>query len=150
VSQWSKALHCSGSCATRDPGSTPGSVTADCNRETHGGVDNCPSVVWVRGEFGWQGCSCPSRTSDSCGRPGTLTWLPGVRCYLRHIGAAGFWVKRAVCQEAVRLGLAWLDWVVLCFGGRTALNLHLSQVCMGVASNGTRLYLPIGYHKKGV
>ena len=51
----------------------------------------------------------PSRSSDSCGRPGAcmLTWSPGVWCFLRHIGAAGFRVKRALCQEAVRLG-----WVV--------------------------------------
>jgi uncharacterized protein (DUF1810 family) len=32
---------------------------------------------------------------------------PGVRCFFRHIGAAGFRVKRALCQEAVLLG-----WVV--------------------------------------
>ena len=29
----------------------------------------------------------------------TLTW-----CFLLHIGAAGFQVKWALCQEAVRLG----------------------------------------------
>jgi hypothetical protein len=36
-----------------------------------------------------------------------LTRSPGVRCFLRHIGAAGFRVGSALCQEAVRLG-----WVV--------------------------------------
>ena len=41
-----------------------------------------------------------------CGRQGTctLTRLHVVRCFLRHIGAAGFGVKRAVCQQAERLG----------------------------------------------
>ena len=33
----------------------------------------------------------------------TLTRSPGVQCFLRHIGVAGFRVKRALCQEAVRL-----------------------------------------------
>jgi hypothetical protein len=37
----------------------------------------------------------------------TLTRSPGVRCFLWHIGAAGFLVGWALCQEAVRLG-----WVV--------------------------------------
>ena len=54
----------------------------------------------------------PSHSSNSCGEPGacTLTRSPGVssgtlvRRFLRHIGTAGFWVKQAVCQEAVRLG----------------------------------------------
>uniref|UniRef100_A0AAZ3RL04 t-SNARE coiled-coil homology domain-containing protein n=1 Tax=Oncorhynchus tshawytscha TaxID=74940 RepID=A0AAZ3RL04_ONCTS len=36
-----------------------------------------------------------------------LTRSPGVWCFLRHIGAAGFRVKWALCQEALRLG-----WVV--------------------------------------
>jgi hypothetical protein len=37
----------------------------------------------------------------------TLTRSPGVRCFLRDIGAAGFLVGWALCQEAVQLG-----WVV--------------------------------------
>ena len=51
----------------------------------------------------------PLRSSDYCGRPGTCTLAqsPGVWCFLRHIGAAGFQVKRALCHEAVQLG-----WVV--------------------------------------
>jgi hypothetical protein len=36
-----------------------------------------------------------------------LIWLPGVQCFLRQIGAAGFWVNWALCQEALQLG-----WVV--------------------------------------
>ena len=51
----------------------------------------------------------PLPSSNSCGGSGTctLTRSLGVQCFLRHIGAAGFRVKRALCQEAVRLG-----WVV--------------------------------------
>jgi hypothetical protein len=37
----------------------------------------------------------------------TLTSLPGVQCFLRHIGVAGLQVGCAFCEEAVRLG-----WVV--------------------------------------
>ena len=33
-----------------------------------------------------------------------LTRSPAVRYFLQHIGAAGFRVKRAVCQETVRIG----------------------------------------------
>ncbi|KAK6292578.1 hypothetical protein J4Q44_G00371620 [Coregonus suidteri] len=47
VAQWSKALHRSASCATRDPGSNPGSVVAGRDRETHGAAHNWPSVVQV-------------------------------------------------------------------------------------------------------
>ena len=47
------------SCATRDPGSSPSSVAAVCDRETHGEAHNWPSVVRVRGGFGRQGCPCP-------------------------------------------------------------------------------------------
>ena len=45
MAQWSKALHCSASCATRDSGSSPGTVAAVRDRETHGVVHNGPSVV---------------------------------------------------------------------------------------------------------
>ena len=47
-----------------------------------------------------------SRSNNSCGGPGacTLTRSPGERGFLWHIGAAGFQVKRAVCQEAAWLG----------------------------------------------
>ena len=81
--QWSKALHRSASCATRDPGSSPGSVAAGRDRETHVAAHNWPSIVMVRGGF-----------SDSCGSPGAMhadmvargmvftpthwcSWLPG-------------------------------------------------------------------------
>jgi hypothetical protein len=48
----------------------------------------------------------PSSSSDSCGGLGTctLTQSPVEWCFLRHIVAAGFRVKRAVCHEAMQLG----------------------------------------------
>ena len=36
MAQWSKALHRSANCVTRDPVSNPGSVAAGRDRETHG------------------------------------------------------------------------------------------------------------------
>ena len=38
-----------------------------------------------------------------CGRPSACKLVPSPagRCFLRHIGVAGFWVMQAVCQEAV-------------------------------------------------
>jgi hypothetical protein len=58
---------------------------------------------------GLAGRDVPSRSSDSCGGPGAMhaDTVSSVQCFLQHIGVAGFWVKRALCQEAVRLG-----WVV--------------------------------------
>ena len=41
------ALHHSASCATRDPGLSPGSVTAGRDRETNEAAHNWPSVVRV-------------------------------------------------------------------------------------------------------
>jgi hypothetical protein len=50
---------------------------------------------------------CALATPVVGGAQCTLTSSPGVRCFLRHIGAPGFRVGWALCQEAVRLG-----WVV--------------------------------------
>jgi hypothetical protein len=86
------------------PGSIPGCVLAGRDWETHEAAYNWPSVVWVRGGFE---ISVSHRTlaTPMVGRT-PASWLrsPIVRCLLRHIGTAGFRVKRAVCQEAVRLG----------------------------------------------
>jgi hypothetical protein len=76
-------------------GSTPGSVVGHC---TIGPVSSRLGRAWLAGALatpvvGWAQC--------------TLTGSPGVWCFLRHIGAAGFRVGCALCQEAVRLG-----WVV--------------------------------------
>ena len=67
----------------------------------------------------------PSRSSDSCGGPGTMHAHTVARCFLRHIGVSGFQVKRSLCQEAVRLG-----WDVF----RRMHGLHLSRVRTGVAA----------------
>ena len=103
-----KALHRSARGVTTDPGSIPVCVAAGCNWDTHEAVHNWPSVVLVRGGFGYRDVLVPLCSRDSCGGPGagTLTWSQVGRCFLRHIGASGigasgFRVKRAVCQEAV-------------------------------------------------
>jgi hypothetical protein len=90
--EWCSGLrHCIAvaSCAARDPGSSPDSVTAGRDRETHGAGYNRPTVVLVRGGFGRQGCSCSIALYDSCGGPGAMHadtfakctqwcgWLPG-------------------------------------------------------------------------
>ena len=103
VVQWSKALHYSASCVTTDPGSVPGCVAASRYRETHEAAHVWPSVFRVRGGFG-RPMSLSHRSSESCGGPGTLTRSPAGRRFLQYIGAAGYWVKGALCQEAVLLG----------------------------------------------
>ena len=81
----------------------------------------------------------PLCSSDSCGGPGacTLTRSPVVQCFLRHIGAAGFQVKRAV----------WLGKVMFrrTHGSRPS----PLQSPYGSCRVGTRLQLPIGNHEKG-
>jgi hypothetical protein len=76
-------------------GSITGSVAAGSDRETHGSVHNWPSIVSLSN----RALANPVAGRAQC----TLTRSPGVRCFLRHIGAAGFLVKWAFCQEAVRL-----------------------------------------------
>ena len=57
------------------------------------------------GGFGPAGMSLSHRALASpCGGPGACKLTFATSCFLRHIGVAGFWVKRAVYQEAVRLG----------------------------------------------
>ena len=48
VAQWSKALHLSDRGVTTDPGLISGCITICCDCESHRGVHNWPSVVWVR------------------------------------------------------------------------------------------------------
>jgi hypothetical protein len=86
--------------------SSPGSVTAGRDREVHGAMHNWPSVVWVREGLAGRNILVSSRTSDSCGGPGAAHADQVARRFLRHIGAAGFCVKK-------QCGL-----VGLCFGGR--------------------------------
>ena len=70
-------------------GSRPGSVVTGRDREVRGATHNWPSVVQVREGLVGRDLLVSSRTSDSCG-------VPGARCSLRHIGAAGFRVGGAV------------------------------------------------------
>ena len=62
-------------------GSSPGSVAAGRDRETHGAAHNWPSVVRVRGGV-WPGRDVlvPSRSSDSSGRPGAVHADTVARC----------------------------------------------------------------------
>ena len=80
----------------------------------------------------------PSCSSDSYCGLGAMhaDTSPGARCFLRHIGVAGFQVKRALCQEAVLLG-----WVVFrrTHGSRPSPLPSPNGSC----SDETRLYLPI-------
>ena len=71
VMQWSRALHRSASCATRDSGFVrPGSVVAGRDWEVRGAMHNWPSVVRVREDLAGRDILVSSCTSDSCGGPG--------------------------------------------------------------------------------
>ena len=60
VAQWSKAMPLA--MPLEILGLSPGSVAAGHYRETHWAVHNWPSVIWVRGGFGRQGCPCALTT----------------------------------------------------------------------------------------
>ena len=108
--QWSKALHRSASCATRDSGFE----SRLCRSRPRLG-DPWSGVQLAQRCLGygrvWQaGMSlshCALATPVAGRAQCTLTQSPGVRCFLRHISATGFRVKWALCQEAVQLG-----WIV--------------------------------------
>uniref|UniRef100_A0A8C7FGJ8 RNA helicase n=1 Tax=Oncorhynchus kisutch TaxID=8019 RepID=A0A8C7FGJ8_ONCKI len=53
VEQRSKALHLSARRVTTDPGMIPGCITTGHDRESHRVALNWPSVIRVRGGFGW-------------------------------------------------------------------------------------------------
>uniref|UniRef100_A0A8C8JIR8 RNA helicase n=1 Tax=Oncorhynchus tshawytscha TaxID=74940 RepID=A0A8C8JIR8_ONCTS len=53
VEQRSKALHLSARGVTTDPGMIPGCITTGHDRESHRVALNWPSVIRVRGGFGW-------------------------------------------------------------------------------------------------
>ena len=53
VEQRSKALHLSARGVTTDPGMIPGCITNGRDRESHRAALNWPSVIRVRGGFGW-------------------------------------------------------------------------------------------------
>jgi hypothetical protein len=90
-------------------GLSPGSVAAGRDQETHGAAHNWPSAIRVREglaaeiSLSHRVLVTPVAGQGQC----TLTSSPGVWCFLQHIGAAGFRVGCALCQEAV-----WLGWVV--------------------------------------
>ena len=117
MAQWSKALHLSASCAIRDSG-----FAAGRDREAHGEAHNLPIVVQVtEGLAGRMSLSHRALVTPVAGRVQcVLTRLPGVWCFLRYIGAAGFRIGWALCQEAV-------GWVV-------SEDTFLSRVRMGVAA----------------
>ena len=64
--QWLRALYCCASCATR------GFVVTGRDREVRGATHNWPSVVRVREGLAGREILVSSRSSDSCGGPGTV------------------------------------------------------------------------------
>jgi hypothetical protein len=87
-SEWRSGLrHCNTVLAVplEILGLSPGSVVAGRDRETNGAVRNWPSVVWVRGGFGRQGCPpTPVAGRAQC----MLTWPSGLsgHCVKKQCG----------------------------------------------------------------
>ena len=62
-------------------GSRPGSVVTGRDREVHGAMHNWPSVVRVREGLVGRDVLVSSRTSDSCGGPGTVRASQGCQVH---------------------------------------------------------------------
>ena len=62
-------------------GSRPGSVVTGCDREVRGVTHNWPSVVRVREGLAGREILVSSRTSDSCGGPGTVNANQGCQMH---------------------------------------------------------------------
>ena len=73
VAQWSKALHHSASCATRHPGSSPGSIAVGPRpKDPCGGAQLAQRRPGLGEGLAGRDVLVPSRTSDSCGGPGAM------------------------------------------------------------------------------
>ena len=96
MAQRFKAL-ISARCVTTDPGSIPGCVAAGRDLETHEAAHNWP------GGMSLSHCALAPRCDGLPAAFGRQVY--GVSS--EHIGAAGFRVKWALCQDAVLRG-----WVV--------------------------------------
>jgi hypothetical protein len=101
-------------------GSRPGSVITGRDREVREATHNWPSVIRVREGLAGREILVSSRTSDSCGGLRANPSLPGARCFLRHIGAAGFRVEWSCVKKQCGL-------VGLYIGGRMTFNLRFSR-----------------------
>ena len=98
---WSKVVY------SRPPGWRSGleHCIAECHQRraqalSQPATHNCPSVVRVREGLAGRDILVSSRTSDSCGGPGAVHADQVARCFLRHIGAAGFRVGCALCRPS--------------------------------------------------
>jgi hypothetical protein len=84
--------------------SQPDMTGRPMGRHTIGPASSALGMVWPAGIS----LSHRALATPVAGRAQyTLTRLPGVQCFLRHIGVAGFRVGCALCQEAVRQG--WVE-----------------------------------------
>ena len=110
-------------------GWSPGSVTADRDRETHGAAHTWPSAVWVRGGFGRQRCPCPIAHLRLLWWAGRSARWHGHQMY----GVSFHTLVRLASGLSAHCVMKQCGLVGLCFGGRMALDLRLSRVCTGVA-----------------
>ena len=104
-------------------GSSPGSVAVgrDRGRRTTG-----PASSGLGEGLAGKNVLVPSRTSDSCGGPGTVHSDMVTRCTVFPLT---HWCRLSEHCVKKQCGLGGL-----CFGGRLALDLHLFRVRMGVAA----------------
>ena len=86
-----------GAVLSESLGSRPGAVVTGRDREVRGATHNWPSVVRVREGLVGRDLIAHQRLLWRAGRSARQPRLPGARCSLRHIGAAGFRVGCALC-----------------------------------------------------
>ena len=101
-------------------GLRPGSVVTGRDRVVRGATNNWPSVVRVREIL------VSSRTSDSCGGPGTVRANQGCQVH----GVSSDTLERLASGLDARC----VKLVGLCIGGRMTFNLRLSRARTGVVA----------------
>ena len=105
----------------------PGSVAAGRDREVRGATHNWPSVVRVREGLAGRDILVSSLTSDSCGGPGAMHANQVARCTVfPPTHWCGWLDARCVKKQCGLVGL--------CFGGRMAFDLRLSQARTAVVA----------------
>ena len=111
-------------------GSRPGSAATGRDREVRGATHNWSSVIRVREGLAGRDILVSSRTSDSCGGPGSVHANQGRQVH----GVSSDTLVRLASRLDASCVKKQCGLVGLCIGGRMTFNLRLSRARTGVVA----------------